>query len=364
MAMLLVLLAVALAVVLAGSYVSSATIKMTASHNMLQAARARYLGESALQHALYQLQKDCNAFAGTSEARPLGPFHADGTADTYYFWGTADANNPGYYVLTGKATFGKGMQKPSMLVYAPPAYQNTVMSQSPVGYWRLGEISGNVADDATSDDYDLTVKNSVTMGAAGALPSDSDKAMTLDGANDYLTRDATRDLQLRGDMTVSMWFKMDSLPSDKYTLVTSSEDTERKRDNTTYEMVINPSGDLEYLDEYKKGRDHANTFTGLNISAGVWHNLTLTREISSRTIRVYLEGVQVGVWNYSEGKKKPTGGRKADLYIGSQWGESQFFKGSMDEVAIFDKVLAPADIQTLHDAGSAVSKIQIVRWNY
>jgi hypothetical protein len=48
------------------------------------------------------------------------------------------------------------------------SYQGEVLVDSPVGYWRLGETSGTIANDETANNLDGTYVNAPTLGVAGA----------------------------------------------------------------------------------------------------------------------------------------------------------------------------------------------------
>jgi hypothetical protein len=365
-ALVLVLITVAVAVVLGMSYVSSASVKLVSSRNHLQAARAKYLAESGLQHALYVMWGDRSSIEGTSATHPLGPFQADGTTDAYEFWAVRDPYDIGLYTVTARATIGGVSQTSSLKVYRSPPYSDLIMSESPAGYWRLGEQSGTEANDSSGHDYGLTSYNGVSTGQEGALTADADTAAGFDGVNDYLYRPPTSDLQIRGDLTVSLWFKLDQLPTgtDKAYLLTCSEEGESPTDNASYELTIDSAGSVGYLQEFGSGNDQSHVFTGLNLAANTWQNLVITRNQVASTIVVYLAGQQVASWTYgSPGPPKPNSGKNAGFYVGSAWGGGSFFDGSMDELAVFNETLSAAEIQAIHDAGAATNAMEVRSWD-
>ena len=114
-ALVLVMMALAMAVVLGLSYLSSASVKRASSDNLILAGRARYLAESGLHHALYLLRNTPEALDAVSAAHPLGPFHADETSDTYVLYAEkADSRN---YLVTAEGRSGGVKQKCSAHVY-------------------------------------------------------------------------------------------------------------------------------------------------------------------------------------------------------------------------------------------------------
>lgn len=365
-ALILVLIAVAVGVVLGMAYVSSASVKLHSSHNLLRAARAKYLAESGLQHALYVMWDNLSSIEATSSTHPLGPFQTDGTANSYEFWAVPDPCDIGLYRVTARATVDGVTQKSSLTVYRSPPYSDLILSESPLGYWRLGEESGTEAGDSSGHDYDLTFHNGVSDGLAGALVADSDTAVGFDGTNDYMYRPPTGALQVQGDLTLSVWFKLDQLPSgtNEMFLVTCSQEGDKPTDNAAYEIAVTSTGSIRYLQEYGSGNKEEHIFSTLNLSTGAWHNLVVARDQAASTVVVYVAGQQVASWSYgSPGPPKPNSGKSAGLYIGSAWGTSSFLDGNMDELAVFDKTLSAAEIGTLHDAGLCTQGMEVRSWD-
>lgn len=67
---------------------------------------------------------------------------------------------------------------------ATASYYATVLGQSPDGYWRMGESSGNLAD-SSAGAHPLTVTGSPTRAVTGLLPGDSDTAIQWTGSGQY-----------------------------------------------------------------------------------------------------------------------------------------------------------------------------------
>ncbi len=115
-ALLLVLVGLGVAVLLGLSYLSSAAVKADSSSNLLRCGRAKYLAESAVQHALYVFRADPISLDG-SESSPLGPYYVDDTDDSYTFYAVQDPTIPDRYVVTGRRTVGGITQSVSAVVY-------------------------------------------------------------------------------------------------------------------------------------------------------------------------------------------------------------------------------------------------------
>ncbi len=69
--------------------------------------------------------------------------------------GAQDTSDPVTITVTGRA--------------AAPSYSASVLADSPLAYWRLGEASGTTAADASGNGRTGSYLNTPTLGAAGAL---------------------------------------------------------------------------------------------------------------------------------------------------------------------------------------------------
>ena len=232
-ALVLVLVTVALAVVLGFGYVSSATIRALAVNNATQAARAHYLAEAGIQHALQVLWETPSVIDGSSFSNRRGPYQVDGSDDSYTFWGRQDDAN-GLYTLFCQATRGAISQAVALQVFRSPPYDEQMLDKAPEGYWRLGEQSGNVVQDSSGNGYDLTAYGDIGWGQPGAIAADADTGAYFDGANDYMYRPPTAALKIDGDLTVSLWFQVSEMPATSGYLLTYSDPGEKPEDNASY----------------------------------------------------------------------------------------------------------------------------------
>jgi hypothetical protein len=93
-------------------------------------------------------------------------------------------------------------------------YHNHVLSKQPAAYWRFEETAGPLARDRTKFGHDGTYQGGVVFGQAGAIRSEHDKALGLNGQNAFvLAPDSTAFSQPtsgRG-LTVEAWFRPDVL---------------------------------------------------------------------------------------------------------------------------------------------------------
>lgn len=102
-AMMMVFILVAIGVVLGIAYLSVASLDLKVSQNFRSLARARYLAESGLEHALYTLRFFPEDIGSTT----LGPFYADESSDSYYITAREVDGEEGTYLVTATATVGE-----------------------------------------------------------------------------------------------------------------------------------------------------------------------------------------------------------------------------------------------------------------
>lgn len=114
LALVLVLIVTAVAAVIGMSMLYSTSIQAAVGANVGRSARAKYLAESGIQHALYLLQTDLATLVNSSASAPLGPYYADGTDDYYAFYCQTIAE--GQYRLCCEAVAGGGRQRSQVTV--------------------------------------------------------------------------------------------------------------------------------------------------------------------------------------------------------------------------------------------------------
>ena len=94
------------------------------------------------------------------------------------------------------------------------AYAAAVLAKQPVGYWRLGESSGPTVADSSGHGHDGVVHATARLGERGALVSDADAAIKLDGKRSYIEipDDPAFSQPTSGQgLSVEVWMRPDTL---------------------------------------------------------------------------------------------------------------------------------------------------------
>jgi hypothetical protein len=364
-ALVLVLMLIGITASLGLAYMSSASVKLQSSQNMMLMTRSKYLAESGLEHAWYMLRESPELLTGTA-ASPHGPFTIDETDDTYVFWSEPGASE-GLYVLSAEGSSGGISRRVAVTVHADNTFYNHALYEDAVGYWRLGETSGGKADDSAGK-ASGTYKNGVSRGEAGALIGEEDGASLFDGANDYVD---IGKLDLSGQrMTLMAWVY---IPSDsvrsRTTIIASSSDADV--DDVSWGLgTVKVSGQQRLAFQLTTTSGQSEliaTNTDLSLIDG-WHLVTAV--YTGWRMELYIDGDEVA-WRSASGNVAGTGkgkGKDKDKDKGKVWiggmhkdAGKYAFKGWIDEVAVFKDALSAEQIAEFYKL--RYPNVDVVFWN-
>lgn len=205
----------------------------------------------------------------------------------------------------------------------PSAYATAVLGRSSlVSYWRLDEASGTLAADQTGRNPGTYVA-SPTLGVVGATTGDSDTAITLNGTTQWMTAADSTSLRLAAPFTVEAWVK----PTDRlayYMVITKNTDYEFRLATTTGKVELYVNNVLQVT-------------SAAAVATGAWSHIVATHD--GATAKVYINGVLDT--STAASTAVPTSSNV--LSVGSR--ATGFpFKGSIDDPAVYSRVLTAAEI--------------------
>lgn len=234
---------------------------------------------------------------------------------------------------------------------AQAGYMDDVLTDNPVGYWRLDDASGSAtAANKISGGVAGTYNNfeSGDYGKPGAINSDSDTAAGFDGSNNYISMPETVFTGVgTGAFSVELWFNANT---------------------TARGDVINYKGDGGdfglWSADNKLGfwsttacvaSNNSNPYTGTTtLETGAWYHLVVTRDASSN-VTAYINGIEQFA---ASGSTESFGSIGHAFWVGSNHNDadnvSAQFSGSIDEVAIYTSALSLTDVKAHYNAGIAV----------
>jgi hypothetical protein len=188
--------------------------------------------------------------------------------------------------------------------------------------------------------------NGVTLGAAGALAGDADTAMSFDGVDDHVT--APR--QVQDDLSLEFWFKSTQGIGtaaawtagagmvDASIAGTTNNDfgVSLRSDGKVVAGVGNPDTSV------------ASTSSGFN--NGQWHHVVFTRVKATGAFALYVDGNPEGSTS-STNVAALTG--QGTINFGRLASATNYFAGSLDEVATYNVALSAATAAAHYQAGIA-----------
>jgi hypothetical protein len=220
-------------------------------------------------------------------------------------------------------------------------YRTIVVSDGPIAYWRLGEPSGVQAEDEVGDHTGAYTGN-LMLDATGAVAGNSAVAFTEGSVElgDVL------DLATGGAFSVEAWIKPEFLDTE-YRRIVAKRGGEGDA-GQGYSLFMHQDQGISF----ETYRDGANLTTSCP-PAGGRHCAPLGQfshvvgTYDTTTIRLYVNGIQVGFKTGTIALADHDG----PLVIGAWSMGGNFWKGSIDEVAIYDDALPVGRVEEHHRVG-------------
>lgn len=220
-----------------------------------------------------------------------------------------------------------------------------------VSYWKLDETSGTRADSHGSNN--LTDNNTVTQ-ATGKIGNCADFEFSN---SEYLSiADASQGgLDITGDMSVSFWVKVESLPGSANYKILSKWGAS----NGSYMVGYrDASGTPKIrLDLYDNGDGSTNvpvdwTYT---LTVGTWFHVVITSDVGvSDTIsELFINGSSQGTGTHTGVNSIFSG--TGPFNLGAYGGIDGYYDGLLDEVGIWSKVLSGTEVTELYNSGSGLA---------
>lgn len=198
-------------------------------------------------------------------------------------------------------------------------YRELVVSASPTSYWPLDERRGTTAEDTMHADNG-TFTSSVQLGIPGALPGS--RAIRLDG------KTAKVELgRIPSVSSVELWLKI------RATMRFQPAFSNRDEQHPAY-IYFGTAQGLTHLFDYGYHILRA------DVADGRWHHLVYTYDSTTSTGRVYVDGKLQGfaIWPRVDGAAVASLGYDAVI--------DKFFKGQLDEVAVYPYPLSAEQVRS------------------
>ncbi len=226
---------------------------------------------------------------------------------------------------------------------ASTIYFETVTAQAPVAYWRFNEVSDVIAFNAGSlgPAVDGTYGSNVELGQPGLLLSSDDPALRL----------PAKDVQSR------MLLTSFPMPPSAVTVTFLVQGQDDGLSHFLGYAVGNSDNEFTFGSTAGAFRSiiqgNIYDFQGIDVLDGVPHHIGITWQAASGLMGLYVDGRQVGSRTVGTGQALGTGGifvvgQDLDSLTPPSFGmdPAQAYVGSIDDLAVFGRVLTPQEIAT------------------
>jgi YD repeat-containing protein len=217
-----------------------------------------------------------------------------------------------------------------------------------IDYWRLGERSGTSFADGVGGN-NAAISGGVGLGAPGALTGDPNPSATFDGSG---AAAAALDLSGTSQLTLEFWLNWSAYSNND---LLAFEFTPNFNSQDGGFLVDPNAGELGGKFGIAIGREGSRNNVYFNRpSAGAWHHYAIvmnTQAPAAEQIIPYVDGKAVPFEKANSG----TGAgnfANSTLYFMSRAASTLFGKGGLDEVALYNSDLSPAQIAAHYEASA------------
>lgn len=231
-------------------------------------------------------------------------------------------------------TFGVGLG--GQVVVPRTVYRDQVLADGPLGYWRLGELTGTTAQDASGAGRHGTYAGGVALAQSSLLPAGQDPSALFDGTTGWVSVPATGLGLGVGPGTLECWLRLDAgFAGNPRALAFGS--------NQAWELFIDGSTRVLQVFNFNGGVRS----TGYALTVGTTYHVALT--VSATAVSVYVNGAVV----WTELRTGTASNAGMAFAIGQSGNGNDWWKGALDEVAVYPTALSAARVRDHYAAGSA-----------
>ncbi len=296
--------------------------------------------------------------AGTGAFAFTAPLNgATPTSATTFKDSTAAAGVSYRYVIRSVLTGAGGTpvestnSSESAALSCTSSYGSTITAAA-YSHFRLGETGGTVAANATGASQNGTYVGGVSFGQPGAIGCDASPAVAFDGSTAQLGAAATTAAVSVGAtqaVTLEVWFKTTTTAGGKLIGLGNARTGASKLADRHIYMTNN--GELAFAVS-PASRTVNTILSPSRYNDGAYHMAAAT--VGTTGLRLYVDGAEVAA------DPAATAGDTYAAFVrvgydsltgASPMPTSAFFKGTLDEPAVFGAMLTPATIASHYAAG-------------
>jgi hypothetical protein len=219
-------------------------------------------------------------------------------------------------------------------------FVTAVNSTKPVAYYRLDSTAGKSL--AGVSQY-KTSGGVMSSGPGAPIGVPNNQFAKLDGKDGYIV--TTQAGGVNGAASIMAWVNLDSLPSDEHRFFYVAGESENGND---LDVQFENDNQLKF---YTAAGGHLTYIPEPTTLVHQWHMLVATMETATQTRVIYWDGKAVA---------NDKGGGQADKKGLFSIGAStvfggRFFKGGIEEVALWNRALKPAEVASIYAASKSTA---------
>jgi len=223
-----------------------------------------------------------------------------------------------------------------MLVASHFASAQPDVTNGLVGSWTFDEGSGTTAADSSGNG-----NNGILIGSPTWTTGKYGYALTFDGAN-YVDCGNAASLHVQS-YTLSAWIKPSALNDSEHRIISNGG---YGNTDGAVDFVIASNGKLVVLNQ-NGYQDECWSQSGSLFAVGTWSHVAATYNATNGDVKLYVNGVAVSTTVNT--LRVPNPNPSYNLHIGVMGGPLvMYFKGSIDEVRVYNRALTPAEISQVY----------------
>ncbi|MEI6075327.1 MAG: autotransporter-associated beta strand repeat-containing protein [Verrucomicrobiota bacterium] len=272
----------------------------------------------------------------------------------------------GTYVLTATNSAGGAISDGTAILAVLPAntpqYVATVLSDSPIGYWRFNDGESTMALDSVgvNNVYDPLAAALQTGPRPAPFPGfeSTNTAPFLDGSSQGYASTVSL-FNNRTNYTIMGWFNLDPAQYPVSADPFSHPQARTSLFGQAQMVELGFYGPVTGTNLYFFSHGISGTiFVTNSFAPGQWEYVAVVADATHNTTTVYLNGQVVGTATAGTAFANTnlfSIGKNVTYPTSSESGfDTAFFPGSIDEVAVFDHPLSAAAVQAIYNVGAGI----------
>ena len=212
-----------------------------------------------------------------------------------------------------------------------------------VGYWPFNGNANN-----TSGSNNNGIINGATLVADRF--GNPNSAFSFNGVNNYIELNSLSGLSSTAGISMSTWFLWNGLNGTT-------------NHQYIFQIAPNPNGAITISDDGTLGISvlNCNCINDIPVTTSIiqntWYHVVLTYDLLNGTMKMYLNGNLIGtsqesMYNYYTVNNTPS-------RFGNYHFNSHFFKGSIDDSILWNRVLTQQEITNLYNVNQCITNITV-----